>query len=62
MVENMVKEKIKISEKLKNFITPLSKEERTHIEENILQEGCREALIVWKKGKELILVDGQNSG
>ena len=60
MVENMVKEEIRISEKLKNFITPLSKEERTQIEENILQEGCRDALIVWEKGKELILVDGHH--
>lgn len=60
MVENMVKEEIIISEKLKNFITPLSKEERTQIEENILLEGCREALIVWEKGKELILVDGHH--
>jgi len=60
MIVNMVKEKIIISLKLKNFITPLSKEERTQIEKNILQEGCRDALIVWEKGKELILVDGHH--
>lgn len=60
MIANMVNQKIKISETLKNFIIPLNEEERSQLEENILLEGCRDALVVWEKGKELILVDGHH--
>ncbi len=56
----MVKEEIRISKKLKNFITPLSREECAQLEGSILQEGCRDALIVWENGKDLILVDGHH--
>ena len=53
-------EKITISKKLKAIITPLSKEEFQQLRNNIIQEGCREPLIVWEKDGKLILVDGHN--
>lgn len=51
----------KINKELKSFITPLSKEELFTLKENILEEGCREPLIVWKKSaEESVLIDGHN--
>ena len=58
--ETAIKRKITIKEELKNFIPPLSEEEFAQLEENILAEGCRDALILWKNGTEYILVDGHN--
>ncbi len=46
--------------KLEDIITPLSKEEFGQLRENLIAEGCREPLIVWKRNTELVLVDGHN--
>lgn len=51
---------ITILEDLKSFIPPLLADEFQQLEKNILEEGCREALIVWKKENQNILVDGHN--
>ena len=40
------------------MIPPLLPEERKGLEESILKEGCRDALVVWKGHN--ILVDGHN--
>lgn len=47
---------MQIDEEFKNLIPKLSDEEFKQLEENIIAEGCREALIVWKD----ILIDGHN--
>lgn len=47
---------IVIDEELKNLIPALSQPEFEQLENNILEEGCREAVIVWNG----ILVDGHN--
>ena len=57
---NSIKKNIKILPELKALIPPLTQEEYAQLEENILAEGCRDALILWKKGEEYILVDGHN--
>lgn len=51
---------ITILPELKSYIPPLLADEIRQLEQNILEQGCREALIVWKKGNEFILVDGHN--
>lgn len=51
---------LKISNELKSLIPPLTKEEYELLESSVLTEGCREDLIVWKKGNEFVLVDGHN--
>jgi len=51
---------ITILEELKIFIRSLTKEEYEQLEANLIAEGCRDALIVWNNGKQLILVDGHN--
>jgi hypothetical protein len=56
----MLKEKneyqLQIDEEFRRFIPPLSAEERKQLEENILQDGCRDALVVWEK----TIIDGHN--
>ncbi len=47
---------IQIDKELKSLIPPLSPEEFRQLEENIIAEGCRDPLVVWKG----ILVDGHN--
>ena len=45
-----------IDPEFKALIPPLSPDERTGLEKSILEEGCRDALVVWKGHN--ILVDG----
>lgn len=47
---------ITIDPEFKNLIPPLTAEEYAGLEESILQEGCRDALIVWGD----TLIDGHN--
>jgi len=47
---------LKIDEEFKNLIPPLLTNERKQLEENILQDGCREPLSVWNK----TILDGHN--
>lgn len=49
--------KIKIDEEFKNLIPPLSAESFKQLEENIISDGCRDALIVEEDGT---LIDGHN--
>lgn len=49
-----------IDPKLKELLSPLSKEEYQMLEESIVKEGCRDKLIVWKNLYNPILVDGHN--
>ncbi|WP_271783318.1 hypothetical protein [Aquimarina algiphila] len=51
---------IRIIKELKEHIVPLSKEEYQLLRKSIISEGCREALLVWEKNDELILIDGHN--
>jgi len=46
--------------KLEDIITPLSKEEFEQLRDNLIAEGCRDPLIVWKRNTKLVLVDGHN--
>ena len=45
-----------IDQEFKNLIPPLTQEEYDKLEESILNEGCRDALVIWNE----ILVDGHN--
>lgn len=47
---------IVIDKEFRNLIPPLSAEEYAGLEENILMEGCRDALVLWGD----VLVDGHN--
>jgi hypothetical protein len=56
MTLNTDVQKIKLDEEFQSIIPPLKLEEYQQLEANILDEGCREALILWGG----ILVDGHN--
>lgn len=47
---------IVIDQEFKSLIPPLSTEERRHLEENLLRDGCRDPLVVWNG----TLIDGHN--
>lgn len=52
---------ITILKEIREYIIPLSDEELFQLEKNILKEGCREPLIVWRKTpSQLVLIDGHN--
>lgn len=58
--DSFIKENIIIKEEFKYLIPPLAEDEYAKLEDNILAEGCRDALIIWQKGEEYILIDGHN--
>lgn len=45
-----------IDPEFKNLIPPLTSEERQQLEQNLVDEGCRDALVIWDD----IIVDGHN--
>ncbi|MEK6481406.1 hypothetical protein WJR50_27940 [Catalinimonas sp. 4WD22] len=51
---------IKIYPELENLIPPLTQEEEANLESSLLEEGCREPLVLWVKEDEHILIDGHN--
>ncbi|GAB4200405.1 MAG: hypothetical protein OHK0057_31960 [Thermoflexibacter sp.] len=56
-----IRQNIIIDEELQKFIPPLLDEEFKLLEDNILKDGCRDALIVWEHPNgNYILIDGHN--
>lgn len=52
---------ITILKELRDYVIPLADEELFQLEKNILREGCREPLILWRKMPgETVLIDGHN--
>jgi hypothetical protein len=56
--DSFVKNNIKIDDSFRQLIPNMSEEQRQQLENNILQEGIREPLIIWKE--QNILIDGHN--
>lgn len=57
----LIKDNIKILPELKPYIFPLTPEEFQQLEKNIIEEGCRDPLVIWKKADmDFVLVDGHN--
>ena len=48
--------KLKILPEFKNLIRPLKKKEYLQLEANILSDGCRDPIVVWKR----YIIDGHN--
>ena len=47
-----------IDEEFKTLLPPLPSEDFEKLEKSILDDGCRDPLVVWKEEK--LLIDGQN--
>jgi hypothetical protein len=64
-----IRRRIKVLPELEDLIPPLQDDELKQLEENIIKEGCREALLVWEttaataeggSTPDFILIDGHN--
>ncbi|NJL14207.1 MAG: ParB N-terminal domain-containing protein [Microscillaceae bacterium] len=55
-----IKKNIIIRDTFKDLIPPLATDEFEKLKDNILAEGCRDALVLWKNEEEYILIDGHN--
>lgn len=66
-----IKQNIQILDELRNFIPPLNQEEYAQLEQNIINYGCKDAILIWettqaKIGHEespeplYLIVDGHN--
>jgi len=51
---------LKILPEIEENLFPLQDDEYKFLEESILKDGIRDALVVWPRDGELILVDGHN--
>lgn len=49
-----------IDEEFQKLIPPLTDDEYRQLEENCIKEGIREAILVWDRGDDLVIVDGHN--
>ena len=49
-----------IDEEFQKLIPPLTDDEYRQLEENCIREGIREAILVWDRGDDLVIVDGHN--
>ncbi len=56
VMEDMKAKTLKVDQQFKNLIPPLSKSEYLQLEENLIVDGCRDPITVWKD----IIVDGHN--
>jgi 16S rRNA G966 N2-methylase RsmD len=52
--------RLTIDETMRRVLMPLRDDERALLEQSILEEGIRDPLVVWRRGDELILLDGHH--
>lgn len=55
-MEEITKYMLKIDPEFKNLIPPLLPEERAGLEKSLLEEGCRDGIVVWNE----TIIDGHN--
>ena len=51
---------IVVDPEFRALIPPLRPEEREQLEANLIKEGCRDALVVWRQNGKAVLLDGHN--
>ena len=51
---------LRIDESIRRLLMPLRDDERALLEQSVLVEGIRDPLVVWRRGGELILLDGHH--
>lgn len=56
-----IKRQILILPELEQLIPPLLTDERQQLEQNIIREGCREALLIWQTTEEIINPDSKSN-
>ncbi|BDD12213.1 hypothetical protein FUAX_46450 (plasmid) [Fulvitalea axinellae] len=58
--DQAIKDNIRIIDELRDLIPPLQGEEFRQLQDNILKQGCREPILLWRNGTDYVLVDGHN--
>lgn len=60
--DDYIKSKIEIHPDFRDWIHPLADEEYKQLEENIIEEGCREPLVIWQlpETETYYIIDGHN--
>lgn len=53
-----IKHNIQILDELKDFIPPLSQDEYSQLEQNIISYGCKDAILIWETTKDKIGQEG----
>ncbi|GAB3168779.1 ParB N-terminal domain-containing protein [Telluribacter humicola] len=56
-----IRRQIKVLPELEELIPPLQEDEFRQLEENIIKEGCREALLIWETTEDKISNTGDNN-
>jgi len=56
-----IKRQIRILPELEQLIPPLLTDEHQQLEQNIIREGCREALLIWQTTEEIIKIDNKST-
>lgn len=52
--------KVVVWNKFKNLLPPQTEEARALLKESLRKEGCRDAIVVWKKDGERVVIEGHN--
>jgi hypothetical protein len=52
--------RVKVDDEFRTLLAVLTDDERRQLEDNVVREGCRDALVVWDSPNGLILLDGHN--
>lgn len=53
-----IKQNIQVLDELRDFIPPLNQEEYGQLEQNIINYGCKDAILIWETTKEKIGQEG----
>ena len=56
MIDTQKLPQLRIDAEFKSLLAPLTQDEFNQLETNIMNEGCREPLVVWQR----IIIDGHN--
>lgn len=58
--QDFVLNHITILPELATFIHPLTDEESDFLRQSLIEEGCRDAIILWQRPNDYVIVDGHN--
>ena len=55
-----VANKVVVDREFASLIPPLKPDEREQLEQNLVRDGCRDPLVVWRTGGQDILLEGHS--
>ena len=55
-----VANKVVVDREFASLIPPLKPDEREQLEQNLVRDGCRDPMVVWRTGGQTILLEGHS--